>query len=742
MVDGTPDGEQELISGRYRLVEVIAHGGMGTVWRGHDEMLDREVAIKRVLFPPDVDDDERAELTALALREARATARLNHSSVVTIYDVIDDGSPVIVMELIEGRSLADILREEVRLPYRRVAEIGAAVLDALREAHAAGIVHRDLKPANILITDRRIVLTDFGVAQRVGERAQDFDDVLGTPAFMAPEQAENAAASPAADLWSLGAVMFNAVEGRPPFQGPDHATVLLTLLTQEVPALVNGGPLKPLIAALLIKDPDRRPTAEETAARLKAVLRQDDGTPSAPARPALSSPDSGKDAGTPSPGKPAAPPASGTTTPASPAAPPTTAATGSGAAGAGGPSPTPKPTAQPGALPRRPHYVRHGSPPPRHLPAQAPSSAPRRFWRGPVVAGLLFLGLYLFAHIPSSGSSSSGVNPSSSPFDGFPPYTPPAATPSTPTTPETPRGFEATAISPDGDTVAFAGNSGVIRLYGTTSHKQLRSFKTPDAGEGVKALTFSPDGQTIAAGLGFNDVEVWDIAKRKERTFSGFDDELKALRFSTDGQTLIAAGGHTAGTWNVPTAAYRSGSIPIPKGGGACLSMTVSPSGYVACGYDDTSSGLIVWDAEKGTQVSSWPGAQVESGVALSPDGRTLAFNDQRSNGSIQVWDIATHREKHVLPTQVLAVGNSLVFGTDGDTLAVPTFDASRTPGSHVIQIWDVSAERKLATIEGSQDLYDVAFSPDGVMLAAADFFHGGVLWNLRSGKKLASWTE
>ncbi|GAA4633009.1 hypothetical protein GCM10023196_068840 [Actinoallomurus vinaceus] len=723
MVEGTPDGGQELVNGRYRLIETIGQGGMGTVWRGHDELLDREIAIKQVLFPSDLDDGERAELSALALREARATARLNHPGIVTIFDVIDaDGAPTIVMELLEGRSLADILREEVRLPYQRVAEIGAAVLEALREAHAAGIVHRDLKPANILISDRRIVLTDFGVAQRVGERAEDFDDVLGTPAFMAPEQAENAAASPAADLWSLGAVLFNAVEGRPPFQGPDHATVLLTLLTQEAPALVNGGPLKPLIAALLIKDPDRRPTAEDTAERLAAILREDDdgASPASEKRAILP----------PGPGKVKSGGATASSTPA-PA-----------------PAPLPKPAAPPGALPNRPHYVRPDGPRPHSVPALAPSQGAGRVLAGMVVAVLGFALLYSCAYFSSSGSPS-GIGPSASDsFGGLPsaPASPPATSPEpTPTTPDTPTGFHAVAISPDGDTIAFGGSSGVVRLYGTTSHKLLRSLRPPeDSGEEISALAFSPDGRRIAIGRQYADeVQVWDFAKGEKYALSGFSDVLKVLRFSSDGRTLIAGGSKgTIGRWTMRTSAYRGGSISVPDGNDGCLGMAISPNGYVACGYGgDRSNGVLVWDTEKGRQVASWPGAEANA-IALSPDGRTLAFDDRRFDDSLQVWDIASHREKHVLPVRVIASGDPLTFGPDGDTLAVPTVDVYRTPSVPVIQIWDVSAEKKVATFDGTQDLYDLAFSPDGAMLAGADNTDDGVLWKIRSGKKLASWRE
>jgi serine/threonine protein kinase len=737
VVHATPDGEQELIKGRYRLIEVIGQGGMGTVWRGHDEMLDREVAIKRVLLPPDLDEEERAELSELALQEARATARLNHPGIVTIHDVInDDGAPIIVMELLKGRPLAEILRTEVRLPYRRVAEIGAAVLDALREAHDAGIVHRDLKPANILISHRRTVLTDFGVAQRVGERAADLDDVLGTPAFMAPEQAENAAASPAGDLWSLGAVLFNAVEGRPPFQGPNHATVLLTLLTQDAPAPVNGGPLRPLISALLVKDPARRPTAEQTAARLKAILREDDGSSPAPAKPAIASQDAGKPAARPSAakrGSTASSPDAGSRTAGSRTAGSRAAARARATASAS------QRTARMGGLPKRPHTVRPDGVRTRSRRVARPVlSSGQRMGRALTALVIALPGLVLlFSCVHSFPSSVRPTGIDVSPSDPFNPPGPP----SPPPPPGAPMGFQATAISPDGGTVAFGGNSGVVRLYSTKSHKPLRSFRpSDDSGQEISALAFSPDGRSLAVGREIDDrVDVWDLANGEKRSLSGFHDVLKVVRFSADGRTLIAGGRQgTVGLWTLSTSAYRSGSIPILLGSGGCLGMAMSPNGYVACSFADKTSGVIVWDAKTRRQVSSWPTTEASNGVALSADGRSIAFDNGRPGNGLQVWDIASHRRTHLLPTQGLTSEDSLVFGPDGAMLAVPTGVVGTD--DYVVEVWSVSGEKKTLTLPVGKDLPTLAFSPDGNLLAAAYADAGGVLYDLRSGGTLASW--
>ncbi|MGF1426182.1 serine/threonine-protein kinase, partial [Kitasatospora sp. LaBMicrA B282] len=265
----------QVIAGRYRLVSALGEGGMGRVWRAHDESLDCEVAVKEVVLPPRLPAAERAERIVRAQREARNAARLReHPNIITIHDIVTHGdAPWIVMELLKVRDLAQIIAVHGPLPVPRVAELAAALLDALRAAHAAGITHRDVKPANVLITDTgRVVLTDFGIA--VQERDTTLTATgtfIGSVEFIAPERARGEAAGPAGDLFSLGATLYCALEGTPPFGRGNPAGVLTAVLFEEPAPPVRSGELGPLVLGLLAKDPMRRLTAEQAAARLAGV---------------------------------------------------------------------------------------------------------------------------------------------------------------------------------------------------------------------------------------------------------------------------------------------------------------------------------------------------------------------------------------------------------------------------------------------------------------------------------------
>ncbi|MEU6416549.1 serine/threonine-protein kinase [Streptomyces spiralis] len=251
-----------LLAGRYRLADSIGSGGMGRVWRAHDEVLHRAVAIKELTAALYVSESDQAVLLARTRAEARAAARINHSAVVTVHDVLEhDGRPWIVMELVEGQSLADAVKEQGRLEPQEAARIGLWVLRALRAAHAAGVLHRDVKPGNVLLgQDGRVLLTDFGIAQIEGDTTiTRTGEVVGSVDYLAPERVRGHDPGPASDLWALGATLYTAVEGLSPFRRTSPLSTMQAVVDEEPREPAQAGPLAPVITALLRKDPAARP---------------------------------------------------------------------------------------------------------------------------------------------------------------------------------------------------------------------------------------------------------------------------------------------------------------------------------------------------------------------------------------------------------------------------------------------------------------------------------------------------
>jgi serine/threonine protein kinase len=265
-----------VIAGRYRLEAPVGRGAMGVVWRARDLLLDRDVAVKEVHIAETLTDDERANAYQRTLREAKTAARLNHPGVVTVYDVAEDGGrPWIVMQLVSAQSLDQVLAASGPLSPRRTAEVGRQLLSALSVAHAAGVMHRDVKPSNVLLgRDDRAVLTDFGIATFQGDpRLTQTGMVMGSPGFTAPERIRGEDASPASDLWSLGATLFAAVEGHGPYERRGGAiTTMSAIINEDAPPASGAGALGPVIAALLSREPADRPDASAATRMINDAL--------------------------------------------------------------------------------------------------------------------------------------------------------------------------------------------------------------------------------------------------------------------------------------------------------------------------------------------------------------------------------------------------------------------------------------------------------------------------------------
>ena len=274
-----PAESVRLLAGRYRLRSVIGRGGMGLVWRARDELLGRDVAVKEIVWPPQMDAAEWDIARRRAVREAQMAARLSHPNVVAVYDIIEEDSrPWLVMELVPHRSLRDAIMTDGPLSPGQAARVGLGILAALRAAHDAGVVHRDVKPANVLLApEGRVVLTDFGIARATDSPALTGTGVLvGSPSYISPERARGENPAAVGDLWALGACLYAAVEGRPPFDRDGALASLTAVVTEEPDPPSRAGPLWPVISGLLRKDPNARLRVNEVERMLQRISKAPD----------------------------------------------------------------------------------------------------------------------------------------------------------------------------------------------------------------------------------------------------------------------------------------------------------------------------------------------------------------------------------------------------------------------------------------------------------------------------------
>ncbi|MCX5383874.1 serine/threonine-protein kinase [Streptomyces sp. NBC_00083] len=377
-------GESQLLAGRYRIVEQLGRGGMGVVWRAHDEVLGRDVAVKELRAYNDASAPELGDLRLRMQREARAAARIRHPSVVAVHDVTEhQGRPVIVMELIDGPSLDDVLTERGALEPAEAAAIGATVLQALAAAHRAGVLHRDVKPGNILLdTSGRVVLTDFGIAAMddpgdgSGTHLTRSGELVGSLDYLAPERAQGHTPGPPSDIWALGATLYAAVEGTAPFRRTSTWSTLNAIVVEPPSPARRAGPLGPVLLRLMDKDPARRPDAETAARLLTEAAATTATTPTAVRTTTLRTTPGRTTPGRETPAHPTDAPRDATVRDALPHRP-----QGFGPAPA---TPTPTPPLGPAPAPRPPHHD-GTAPVVRDLP-QHRTTTPGRRRRTPWIA--------------------------------------------------------------------------------------------------------------------------------------------------------------------------------------------------------------------------------------------------------------------------------------------------------------------------------------------------------------------
>ncbi|QCD57752.1 serine/threonine-protein kinase [Streptomyces hawaiiensis] len=281
---GTEGHNRRVVAGRYRLEEKLGRGGMAVVWRATDQLLGRSVAVKELPYDESLSAAEARRQRDRTLREARAVAQLSHPHIIVVHDVVEDERPYIVMELIEGGSLADRLAQRGPVDATEAARIGIALLGALGAAHAAGVLHRDLKPDNVLLengTDR-VVLTDFGIAQVAGTPTLTENGAfVGSPEYTAPERMSGVRTGPESDLWSLGALLCAALSGESPFHRDSLGGILHAVVVGDIQPPAQVGPLLPVVRGLLERDPDRRLDADR-AERMLRAFRDTGRTPMSP----------------------------------------------------------------------------------------------------------------------------------------------------------------------------------------------------------------------------------------------------------------------------------------------------------------------------------------------------------------------------------------------------------------------------------------------------------------------------